>query len=317
MGVTRIEQRTYTHLAGRNRVPTSYEVSSSGLLYYPRHGFSVQTPCDPWYEAHQASSLLQAADWEAFSDPSATTYADYVRRQRDREVALDAVLATAVLDTPPEPAWLDQLEQVFAPLRYPGHGLMMAAAYVGSMAPGGKIVITAGLQAADEVRRVHRFAYQLGQYRIASPGLGDGSRRLWETDGSWRELRRLVERLLMTYDWGECLAALNLAVKPVFDALVNRALAATARDAGDHSLALVLASLDQDAAWHRDWTRQLVRECAAYDSRRALARWAIAWRGPAEAALAPFAAAIGAEDRLPAIRQAHDEYLELCGLEIR
>jgi toluene monooxygenase system protein E len=315
MGVTRFERPTYSHLAGRNRVPTVYELSSSGLLYYPHHGFSVETPCDDWYQRFQASSPFGPADWEAFSDPAATTYADYVSRQRDREVALDDALASSVLDTPPTPEWLDQLEAVFAPLRYPGHGLMMAAAYVGSMAPGGKIVIAAAFQAADEMRRVHRFAQQLGHYRVSQPGLGDSSRQRWENDDTWRELRCLIERLLCTYDWGECLAALNLAVKPVFDGVVNRALARVAGVAGDYSLALLLASVDHDAAWHRDWTCQLVNDCADGASRDALAGWVDAWRPPAEAAIAPLAAAMGVEDGLPAIAEVHDEYLRLCGLE--
>jgi toluene monooxygenase system protein E len=315
MGVTRFERPTYSHLAGRNRVPTIYELSSSALLYYPRHGFSVRTPCDAWYERYQASSPFGPADWEAFSDPAATTYTDYVSRQRDREVALDDALASPVLDRPPSQQWLDQLESVFAPLRYPGHGLMMAAAYVGSMAPGGKIVIAAAFQAADEMRRVHRFAQQLGHYRQSHPGLGDSSRQRWENEDAWRDLRRLIERLLRTYDWGECLAALNLAVKPVFDGVVNRALARAAGDAGDYSLASMLGSVDHDAGWHRDWTRQLVQDCASDASRTALAGWVEAWRPLAEAAVAPLAAAIGVEDRLAEISDGHDEYLRLCGLE--
>jgi toluene monooxygenase system protein E len=122
---------------------------------------------------------------------------------------------------------------------------------------------------------------------------------------------------MTTFDWGECLAALNLVVKPVFDMVVNRELAAAARDAGDYSLALILTSLDQDATWHRDWTRQLVRDCVDHEGRQALSAWIKEWRGPTEDAMAPIVSALGSESRWPAIHEAHDDYLHLCGLESR
>src|SRR5262249_10188922 len=52
------------------------------------------------------------------------------------------------------PRWLQVLSRVVAPFRYPGHGFQMVASHIGQMAPSGRIVITAALQAADEMRRV-------------------------------------------------------------------------------------------------------------------------------------------------------------------
>jgi hypothetical protein len=92
---------------------------------------------------------------------------------------------------------------------------------------------------------------------------------------------------------------------------------AGSRDAGDYSLALILTSLDQDATWHRDWTRQLVRDCVDHEGRQALSAWIKEWRGPTEDAMAPIVSALGSESRWPAIHEAHDDYLHLCGLESR
>ncbi|MDY7105091.1 MAG: toluene hydroxylase [Actinomycetota bacterium] len=319
MGVNRSGRRTYSHLADRRRVPSSYEIASSALLYYPERGFELRTPVAEWYRTHQDGSALAGGAWEDFSDPAATTYATYVNRQRDREVALDLVLV-GVDDAEPTDAWLEVLASVFAPLRYPGHALMMGASYVGSMAPGGRVAIAAAFWAADEMRRVHRIARRLADLRAAHPGLGDDARQRWERDGTWVELRRLLERLLVTYDWGECFAALDLVVKPLVDHLVDVELAAAAREAGDRSLATVLTSLAEDAAWQRAWSVELVRTAIDDAGRAALAEWATAWTDPAIDAIGPLAVAIGggdrssASERTEAATAAQREHLVRCGL---
>jgi methane/phenol/toluene hydroxylase len=50
------------------------------------------------------------------------------------------------------------LSGLVAPFRYAGHEFQMIASYVGQMAPSGRIVITAALQAADEMRRIQKIA---------------------------------------------------------------------------------------------------------------------------------------------------------------
>ena len=49
----------------------------------------------------------------------------------------------------------------------------MLAAYVGQMAPSGRITIACALQAADEMRRVHRLAYRMALLRRLRPDFGD------------------------------------------------------------------------------------------------------------------------------------------------
>jgi hypothetical protein len=84
---------------------------------------------------------------------------------------------------------LDVLSRVVAPLRYPGHGLQMVAFYIGQMAPSGWIVITAALQAADEMRRVQRIAYRVRQLQQLHHGFATDSRARWQNDTMWQPLR--------------------------------------------------------------------------------------------------------------------------------
>jgi toluene monooxygenase system protein E len=287
-GVTR---RTYWHLEGRQKKPTAYEIASSRLLYYPERGFEVAVPLADWYARYQAGSPLRLRDWDAFADPRQTTYARYTELQLAKETyvsgLLDAIDATGY-DARLAPAWIALLDRVLAPMRYPLHGLQMIAAYVGHMAPGGRIVIAAAFQAADEMRRVQRIAYRMRQLQLTHPDFGRDSRRTWQEDPLWQPLRALIERLLVTYDWGEALVALDLVVKPAVDRLLMDDLGQLAARRGDDVLQKIFLSLAEDCAWHVDWSRALCDLAAAEApaNAEAIAGWVAAWQPPVERAVA-------------------------------
>jgi toluene monooxygenase system protein E len=135
----------------------------------------------------------------------------------------------------------------------------MLACYVGQMAPGGRIVITATLQAGDEMRRVQRIAYRVRQLQHLYPGFAGDSKARWQTDPIWQPLRIAIEKLLICYDWAESFVALNLVLKPLLDELFMNHLSDLALREGDHLLGQVFYSLNEDCRWHREWTQALIR----------------------------------------------------------
>jgi toluene monooxygenase system protein E len=287
-------QKTYWHLLGARRKPSEYDIASSRLLYYPGRGFEVNVPLSAWYATYQQGSPLHSSDWDGFRDPRETTYARYAEIQSRKETfvagLLDA-LETTGYDRNLSPGWLAILDKVLAPLRHPGHGLQMLAAYVGHMAPAGRIVIAAGLQAADEMRRVHLLAYRMRQLQDTFPAFGRASASLWQHDPLWQPLRRLIERLLVTYDWAEAFVALNLVAKPALDELFMNHFAQLAASQGDEILGKLFLSLGEDCAWHRDWSRALVVHLMGDDgvNRRWLDTWREKWLPVVAAALDRFA----------------------------
>jgi toluene monooxygenase system protein E len=288
-------QRTYSHLAGARRRPSDYEIASSRLLYYVERGFELPLPIGEWYRTHQQGSPLGCDDWERFADPRETTYASYTELQRTKEAFVDGLLEAAAdrgHDRRLSPAWLGELDRALPALRFPVHGLQMIAAYVGSMAPSGRIVIACAFQAADEVRRVQRVAYRMRQLMDVAPGFGQASAAAWQDEPAWQPLRRLIERLLCTYDWGEALIALALAVKPRLDHLIVAELAGRARAAGDDVLDHLLFSLDEDCRWHRAWSAALIRTALAdrASNRAVIDGWLDRWRPLAIAAIEALAA---------------------------
>ena len=75
-----------------------------------------------------------------------------------------------------------------------------------------------------------------------------------EEDPRWQPLRQYVERLLVTYDWGEAFVALNLVLKPMIDDLFLKRTSDLALGQDDHLLGQILYSLGEDSDWHRRWS---------------------------------------------------------------
>jgi toluene monooxygenase system protein E len=200
----------------------------------------------------------------------------------EKEIFVDGILAeieATDYDASLSRSWLKLLEQFLAPLRFPVHGLQMAAAYVAQMAPGGRLTIAATLQTADEVRRVERLAYRLRQLQIAYPESAQDNKTVWQHSPAWQPLRQVIEKLLVTYDWAESFTALNLVIKPLFDHLFMVHFSDLALLQGDHLLGRLLYSLNEDCQWHRNWSEALVK-MAIQDkpaNRDVLQRWINQW----------------------------------------
>ncbi len=176
-------------------------------------------------------------------------------------------------------------------LRYSVHGLQMTAAYVGCMAPGGRIVVACLFQAADEMRRIQRLAYRMRQLQETHPGFGSESKSAWERNPHWQPLREVIEKLLVTYDWGEAFVALNLVLKPSFDQVFMLDYGDRAHARGEEVLHKILRSLYEDCAWHRDWSRAFVHMLVESEpeNRRVIERWVDAWGPLASAGLGALA----------------------------
>ncbi|HKY36191.1 MAG TPA: hypothetical protein VJN18_09645 [Polyangiaceae bacterium] len=249
-------RRTYLCLEGQRRKPSDYEITTTALLYYPSRGFEVETPVWQHYLDYQRNGQLRSPCWENFEDPSHTTYSTYVSRRRDQEIFLDRLF-----DEPagPLPRPLQPLLGWLSALRFPLHGLQMVAAYVGALAPSGRISVAAAFQSADELRRIQRLCQWLSRSRLSMPELDALGRKLWQQHAGFQPLRRLIEELLVTYDWSEALIGCNAVIKPVFDRLLFGQLPKLAKQHEDEILEQTLKSLGEDGDWHAAWSMQLLR----------------------------------------------------------
>lgn len=288
-------RKNYTRLSSGRRIPSEYELMSTDLHYnYPRR-FELPegNPVVDWYYRNREGSALQARDWEQFADPRRTTYQIYTGLQDGREDMVDGLLREideTDYDTQLDDEWVRFLARWYYPLRFPVHGLQMLAAYVAQMAPSSRITNCAAFQMGDEMRRIQRIAYRAVQ--LAGPPLDDGAaarqQAAWEEAAAFQPLRELVERALVTYDWGEAFVVTNAVIKPRIDRLVNQDIAGTLATAnGDPIMASIHFSFDEDARWHREWTAALLRHIVADDSDNAavVSDWIEKWNPLASEAL--------------------------------
>ena len=295
-------RKTYTRLTTGRRVPSEYELVSTGLHYsYPeRFELPDTNPVVAWYHRYREGSALRARDWERFSDPRRTTYRGYTQLQDSREDVVDGLLREVDetgYDRDLDEGWVRFLDRWYCPLRFPAHGLQMLAAYVAQLAPASRITNCAAFQSADELRRVQRIAYRTVQ--LGGPPLpAEAARRqraAWEDAAAFQPLRELIERALVAYDWGEAFTVTNLVIKPMLDRLVNEEIAgALATANGDPILASIHFSLDEDARWHREWTAALLRSLIADTPENAevVSGWIETWSPLAARALTDLAGVV-------------------------
>lgn len=252
--------KTYSHLENAKRVPSTYEITTTKLHYYPDQGFSVRTPVAAWYERCQTNPHLTGIDWNLFSDPQLHTYTTYVQGRKKQESSLSHLFSNLDAETRAAVAktdWPEIVERCFAPLLFPVHGFQMVAAYIGQMAPASRITIVAALQAADERRAVEHIAQYVGVVRESRPGFADNRRAAWENEAAWQPLRQAVETLLVTYDWVEALVALNGFLKPMVTGFLFETLAKASLGRSCTVFPLILSSLRDDERWHREWSEKL------------------------------------------------------------
>ena len=290
------EAVTYKYHSHFRRSPAPFELSEDWAI-------------NAHYSTHREGSVFNVADWEGYRDPRAYTYRRYVEDQRDREVYCDNLIDQFErLDCHRKltPAWLDFLGENYLPARFPGHAMQMSAAYVAQMAPAAFVTNTFYFQMGNEMRRVQRQAYLAAVLAKdnARPDLvdSDRTRAVWTGGANWQGLRKLIEKQLAAFDWGEAFASRNLVVRPIFDHVFNSEIARLARNADDSLLALLHDDFRAfDEAYAVDNTKALVAYAVGKDAALAdvlrgwVAKWAPLGEEAAQGLAAALATAPGAE----------------------
>ena len=261
--------KTWSHLAGRRRKPSEYEIVSVGLHYSDRDE-DAPFELDPnvfmarWYKEHRNSATLKHSDWNAFRDPDELVYLTYNMLQDGQETYVFGLFDQfneREHDKALDPTWAASLAHLYTPSRYLFHTLQMASAYLMQMAPASTITNCAAFQAADAFRWLSHSAYRAKELSLtfADHGFGMDERRHWEADAPWQGFRELTEKVLIAWDWDESFVALNLVAKPAVEEAVLRKLGEAGRHNGDTLLGMLTDAQLLDAQRHRRWATALVK----------------------------------------------------------
>jgi toluene monooxygenase system protein E len=310
-------QRTFSAFGDVRRMPSEYEIVTHGQNWTVRAERSSAFEQNPssapnlWFLTYRDQSPLQAPDWDAFRDPDALTYRTYVTLQSEAETKTQGALdeyaeANADKDLPAEHVRL--LGTLFTPSRYLLHGCQQVQAYIGYMAPSSYITNAAGFATADFLRRTTVTCYRTRELELAHPdsGIGTNERQIWEQESAWQPAREVIERALVTYDWGEAFTALNLVLTPTLDEVLISQTKAVARANGDELTWLLLSYLQDDNDRRNRWCHALARFCVEQRAENAdvLRRWMAKWAPRADAAAAGLARLLETGSRQPTLAEA-------------
>lgn len=295
--------KTWSHLAERRKRPSEYEIVSTNL-HYRQNNPESPWELDPdihmneWYRTYCNSSPLKHSNWDEFRDPDSLIYRTYNILQDGQEQYVGGLLdqfSDREHDKSLESEWLRTLARLYTPARYLFHTLQMSSAYLMQIAPASTISNCAVFQAADSLRWLTHTAYRTRELANEYPqmGFGTAERSIWEEDPAWQGLREMMERLLVTWDWGESFVALNLVAKPAIDELMFGALTAAASEAGDTLYSLLSQAQLRDAERHRRWAGALVSFASTEEGNAALiGSWVDKWAPVASSAIDAFATAL-------------------------
>lgn len=241
------------------------------------------------------STALAAGDWYAFRDPGEmwerTYYQQGTAGEKLMEGAVKAARAERMLDDF-TPEWIAFLRRHLQVPAFVEHGLWLALASAGRDCLSDTVAHCVVLDAAMKQRHAQAIVlYGLdldGQFEDFSV---EPARERWLSDEHWQPSRSYVERLRATSDWGERIVAANLCFEPLVGVLLRRELLMRApKWGGDAVTSAVGHVAQQEWAWIRDWTAELVRFVLADEShgaanREVLARWVAEWHPLAAEAL--------------------------------
>lgn len=336
MASNRRTTKTWSLLGDVKRKPSPYEAVTAKFHYHYKRDpapfeMDPETPINQWYLRNREGSPLMVDDWEQFRDPHKLTYKEYVATQRDRETFVDGLIDAAEssqADRQLSPGWVATLRDLLVPLRFPLHALQMTALYIGQMAPSSFITNCAYFQASDELRRIQRIAYWtkvLANAHGDEIAATDTARGPWESAAQWQPLRKVVEEMLIAYDWGEAFTALNLTVKPMLDALINDQLSALAAANGDQFLSQLLTEFNHDSRRSQDWSQALVAYSVDRDPalRSVFDGWLARWQPAAKEAVDALASLFAnAPNPLTSasisdnVARQYADFIDECGLTV-
>jgi len=298
--------KTWSHLSGKRRRPSEYEVVSTNLHYHtlnPEHPWELDPniPMAEWYRKYCTGSPLRHEDWDGFRDPDEMIYRTYNIVQDGQENYVNGLFdqfSERGHDLMLDPDWVEFLAQSYTPGRYVIHALQMGSAYVQQMAPASTITNCLTYTTADHLRWLTHTAYRTRELANAfgDCGIGERERMHWENDEHWQGFRELLEKALVAWDWAEAFTAIMLVAKPAAEEALLTQLGELARASGDTLLGLLTQAQMRDAERHRRWSTALVKMALETQGNRdVFDGWLAHWVPLADAAIDRYCAAFSSE----------------------
>jgi hypothetical protein len=277
------------------------------------------------------STALRSADWYEFRDPGQVWERPYYQAGTSYEQLIEGAVRTARRERAFDdftPEWVDFLRKHLQTPAFADHGLWLALASAARDTLSDTVTHCVALEAAMKQRQAQAYLLygmdleeQFGDFSV------ERARESWLRDDPWQSVRRYVEQLRATPDWGERVVATNICFEPLVGLLVRRELLMrSVRFNGDILTQAVSHAAQLEWEWTRAWTVELIRFLLddaelGEQNREVLAGWLAEWMPLAKEAalgLAPVFAdlpdGIPFDDARTNVQIDVDELFEECSL---
>jgi toluene monooxygenase system protein A len=196
---------------------------------------------------------VEREKWLGYDEPYKTTYAEYVRVQREKDAgaySVKAALERSRLQERADPGWLAILKTHYAMLAFPEYAAMSAEARMVRFAPapGWRNVATFGL--LDENRHGQTQLFFPHDF-VAKDRQFDWAHKAYHTN-QWVAiaLRHAFDDMFLGRDAVSIALMLTFAFESGFTNMQFLGLAADAAETGDFTFASLISSIQTDEARH-------------------------------------------------------------------
>jgi phenol/toluene 2-monooxygenase (NADH) P1/A1 len=311
-------RNTFAHVAkyvGDDKPASRYQEATMGAQ--PSANFHYRPTWDPEHDLFDASrSAIVLADWYVLKDPRQFYYATWTMARARQQDAIEAnfqfVESRGMVAKIPDDVLRKALD-VLLPLRHAAWGANMNNASVCAYGYGTAFTAPAMFHAMDNLG-VAQYLTRLG-LALDEPSVLDEGKQAWLTDPRWQVLRRCVEDTFVVDDPFELFVAQNFALDGllyplIYGSFVDDHIALQ----GGTAVAMLTAFMPE---WHEEsarWVDAVLKTAAAESeaNRLQISRWAQAWTGRAQAALAPIAHLALGDVGQQALADARDALAERC-----
>ena len=240
------------------------------------------------------STALRSGDWYEFRDPGQMWERPYYQTGTSYEQLIEGAVRTARRERVFEdftPEWVEFLRGHLQIPAFCDHGIWLALASAARDTLSDTVTHCVALEAAMKQRQAQAYLLygmdleeHFGEFSV------DQARESWLRDEPWQPVRRYVERLRATPDWGERVIAANVCFEARVGLLIRRELLMRSVRFNGDILTQALSHVAQlEWEWTREWTAELVRFVLAdaehgAANRDVLAGWLADWDPLAEEA---------------------------------
>ncbi|WCN39501.1 hypothetical protein [Aneurinibacillus uraniidurans] len=255
-------RQTYKYMSGlKVKRPTTYDEATYNLQ--PYENFHYRPIWNPDIQIYDENiTKLVCTDWEQFRDPARLYYATYCYDRAELQTRIkgqfNACERLGVFRTMDD-SFVRTVSEFFPVLRHLFFGESVVYMYVGRFSVGTAIEQCATYQSFDLLGSAQLITKICAELESRNPAILSAGKQKWLEDEKFQPLRALTEKLMVTWDWGEAVVAVNLLLNLIVYPLFFEEMSESALENGGAGYAMFSEFFWHMFDYERNWAAALMK----------------------------------------------------------